>query len=129
VLWFTKLLRPVVNHLRRELGYRVLPWIDDFLCLLTDGRRPATGRYCRRARIRLDALFGELGITRHPDKGCWDGAQVLEHLGVLIDTHKMRVFVTERKVLRMRNMAKELLLCAQRNRRLVSRERCGISTV
>jgi hypothetical protein len=47
----------------------------------------------------------------------------LEYLGVLIDTQKMRVFVTERKVLRMRRMAKELFLCAQRNRRLVSTEK------
>jgi hypothetical protein len=46
----------------------------------------------------------------------------LEHLGILIDLRQMRVFVTERKVLRMRKMAKELLLCAQRNRRLVSME-------
>jgi hypothetical protein len=85
----------------------------------------------RRARIRLDSLFGELGLTRHPDKGCWEGAQVLEHLGVLIDTRQMRVFVTERTILRMRKMAKELLLRAQRNRRLVSIEEvrhfCGVA--
>jgi hypothetical protein len=47
---------------------------------------------------------------------------VLEHIGVLIDTHQMPVLVTERKV-RMRKMAKELLMCAQMNRRLVSLEK------
>jgi hypothetical protein len=124
-------MRTVVEHITSELGYRVLPWIDDFLCAPTDGRRPAIGRDCRRARIRLDSLFGELGLTRHPDKGRWEGAQVLEHLGVLIDMRQMRVFVTERKVLRMRKMAIELLLCAQRNRRLVSMEKvshiCGVA--
>jgi hypothetical protein len=40
------------------------------------------------------------------------------------------VFVTEQKVLRMSKMAKELLQCAQRNRRLVSMENmrryCGV---
>jgi hypothetical protein len=97
VLWFTKLMRPVVKYIRSELGYRLLPWIDDFLCAPTDGRRPATGRDCRRARIRLDAIFRELGLTLHPEKGCWEGSQVVEHLKVLLDTQQMRVFVTERK--------------------------------
>jgi hypothetical protein len=91
----------------------VLPWIDDFLCAPTDGRRPAIGRDCQRERIRLEALLGDLGLTWHPYKGCWEGAQVLEHLDVLIYTRRMRVFVTEQKVLRMRKMAKELLLCEE----------------
>jgi hypothetical protein len=109
----------------------VLPWIDDFLCAPTEGRLPATGRDCRRAGKRLDVLFRELGLTRHPDKECWEGAQVLEHLGVLLDTRQMRVFVSDRKIQRMRKMARDILLCAQRNRRLVSlgilRRFCGVA--
>ena len=35
---------------------------------------------------------------------------MVEHLGVLIDTRQMRVFVTDRKVKRMRKMAQEILL-------------------
>ena len=31
VLWFAKLLRPVVRYLREKYHYRVLPYIDDFL--------------------------------------------------------------------------------------------------
>jgi hypothetical protein len=41
VLWFKKLMRPVVKFIRRNLGYRLLPWIDDFLYAPTDGCRPA----------------------------------------------------------------------------------------
>ena len=56
---------------------------------------------------------------------------MVEHLGVLIDTRQMRVFVTDRKVKRMRKMAQEILLCAQRNRRLVPvgklRHFCGVA--
>jgi hypothetical protein len=111
VLWFTKLMRPFVKYVKNEMGYRLLPWIDDFLCAATDGHRPAIGRNCRRARIRLDKIFGKLVLTRHPGKGCWEGAQVEEHLGVLIDTRQMRVFMTDRKVQKMRKMAKELLVC------------------
>jgi hypothetical protein len=130
-LWFTKLMRHVVKYLRSELGYRVLPWIDDFLCAPTDGRRPATGRDCRRECSRIDAIFGALGLTRRPERGCWEEAQVLKHLGVLIDARQMRVFVTDRKVQRMRRMAQEILICTQRNRLLVTvgklRHFCGVA--
>jgi hypothetical protein len=90
----------------------VLPWIDDFLCAPTDGRRLATGRDCRRAGKRLDVLFRELGLSRPPDKRCWGGAQVLEHLGDLLDTRQMRVFVSDRQIQRMKKMARDILLCA-----------------
>jgi hypothetical protein len=129
-LWFMKLMRPVVKHPRSELGYRVLPWINDFVCAPTDGRRPATGSDCWKAGSRPDAIFGGLGLTRHPDKGCW-GSQILEHLGFLIDTRQMRVFVTDSKVQRMRRLAQEILLSAQRNQRLVVvgklRHFCGVA--
>jgi hypothetical protein len=69
VLWFTKLMRPVVKFIRRNLGYCLLPWIDDFLYAPTDSCRPAIGRDCRWAGIRLDEIFRVLGLTRHPDKG------------------------------------------------------------
>jgi hypothetical protein len=109
----------------------VLPWIDDFLCAPTDGRHPATERDYRREGSRLDAIFGALGLTRHPEKGCWEGAQVLEHLGGLSDTRQMQVFVTDHKVQRMRRKVQEILLSAQRNRRLVAVEKlrhfCGVA--
>ena len=131
VLWFTKLLRPVVKHIRSVLRFRLLPWIDDFLCAPTDGKRPATSRDCRRAGRKLDDLFRSLGIVRHESKGCWVGSQRLEHLGFLLDTAEMRVFVTDAKVAKLRKLAKELLLSVQRNRRLVSAARlrhfCGVA--
>jgi hypothetical protein len=42
-LLFTKLMRPVVKHLRRKLGYRVLPWIDDFYARLPTVVAPPLG--------------------------------------------------------------------------------------
>lgn len=131
VLWFTKLLRPLVKHIRSRLKYRLLPWIDDFLCAPTDGSRPATARDCRRAGRKLEALFGRLGIKRHESKGCWEGAQRLEHLGFLLDTRELRVFVTDAKVQKLRQQAQQLLLSVQRNRRLVSAAKlkhfCGVA--
>jgi hypothetical protein len=112
---FTKLLRPMFKYIRTELGYRLLPWIDDFLCAPSDGSRPATGRDCRRARSRLEVLFAKLGLTRHQEKGCGERTTKIEHLGVLLDTTEMRVYATDKKVERMKSLAKELLLSAQRN--------------
>ena len=42
VIWFTKLLRPLVQHLREVLGYRVLPYTDDFACAPSLLGRPST---------------------------------------------------------------------------------------
>jgi hypothetical protein len=79
-------------------------------------------RDCHRARLKLHVLFQKFGITRHPEEGCWRGSRVLEHPGVLLDMERIRVFVKERKVLAIGRLARDLLLGAQRNRRLVSLE-------
>ena len=75
-------------------------------------------------------LFGRLGLAQNETKGCWEGTPVLGHLDCIIDTEKMRVFAHEKKVLRLRRLAKEMLLGAQLHRRLVSlcrlRHVCGV---
>lgn len=130
VLWFPKLLRPLVQYLREKLGYRVLPYIDDFVAAPCPHGRPSRPADCKRARRRLTGLFGRLGIVRHPQKGCWEGSQKLDHLGVQIDTVAMKVFVSEKKVEKVRSLAKKIMLLAQKNRRLVSlellRHFCGV---
>lgn len=129
-LWFTKLMRPIVQHLRVKKTYRVLPYIDDFAAAPSPHGTAATTEDCTAAGIYLDGLFARIGIVRHPDKGCWAGTRHLEHLGMLIDTEKMRVFVTDKKIERVRALAKKILVLAQRNRRLVSldllRHFCGV---
>ena len=49
VLWFTKLLRPLVQHLREVLRYCVLPCIYDFACAPSPLGRPSTRQDCARA--------------------------------------------------------------------------------
>ena len=130
VLWFSKLMRPVVKYIRTMWRYRLLPWVDDFLCAPSDGRRAAGPKDCQRARGRLGRLFGSLGIVRHPEKGCWEGATQLEHLGFLIDTKELKVYVPDRKILRVQRLARRLLGLAARNRRLVPADKlrtfCGV---
>ena len=119
VLCFTELLRPPVRHLREWLSYRMLPYIDDFLIGSVSTWPPIyTQGLC--ASERLDGVFARTGLTQHPDKGCWEGSQSLDHVGVHIDTRNMKLYVADRKVRRVRGFAKKILLLAQRNRCLIS---------
>jgi hypothetical protein len=130
VLWFVELMRPFVRYIRAKWRYCILPYIDDFL----SGFLRSAQRHKRdfwRAGRRIEALLVWVGLTRYPEKGCWKGSQQIEHLGVLMDIVRMRVFVTDGKVRKMRRLAREFLECAGRNRRLVShaelRHFCGVA--
>lgn len=119
VLCLTKVLHPLVRHMRRKRSYRVLPYIDDFLVPPSPPGRAASEADCVRAQERLTVLSRRLGVVRHPDKGCWRGAQSIHHLGIHLDTVAMRVYVSAEKVDHIRALATRILLMAQRNRRLV----------
>lgn len=129
-LWFTKLMRPLVQRLREKEQYRVLAYLDDFLVAPSRVGRVSSAQDCERARRVIGQLLGRLGITRHPDKGEWEGSTRLEHLGVLIDTVEMRVFVTDAKVVRVQKWARKVIGIAARNQRLVPldmlRSFCGL---
>jgi hypothetical protein len=71
VIWFVKLMRPFVRYIPATWRYRILQYISDFLAAPSDGKRPATQRHCRRACRRIEDLLVWLGLTRHPEKGCW----------------------------------------------------------
>lgn len=71
VLWFMKLLRPLVQFMREKLKYRVLPYIDDFLVAPSPPGRAATKGDCKKAGRVLEVLFERLGLCRHPEKGVW----------------------------------------------------------
>lgn len=130
MLWFTKLLRPLVQHLREKLGYRVLPYIEDFLAAPCPYGQPSTARDCSRAGMRSSGLFRRLGIVHHPGMGFWEGTRQLDHLGMHLDTDAMKEYMSDAKVRKVRGLAKRILLLAQRNRRLVSlellRNFCGV---
>ena len=98
--------------MRDTLGYRVLPYIDEFLAAPCRYERPSTQADCRRARKRLSVLFGRLGIMRHEEKGCWEGGRRVEHLGKLIDMEDMKVYVSDAKVKKVQGLARKILLMA-----------------
>ena len=69
-LWFTKLMRPVVQFIRDKWCWRVLPYLDGFLLDPSSPGRPSTTADCAVARVRWEGLLGQLGLSRHPSKGC-----------------------------------------------------------
>lgn len=98
-------MRVFVNHLRTKMGYRLLPYIDDFLVGASPPGRPANNSDVHRAHCVIDKLMHRLGLRRKVGKGCWEGGQQIEHLGFLIDTKAIQVYAEDRKVQRVRKMA------------------------
>jgi len=128
-LWFTQMMAPFVRELR-HMGFRVLAYLDDFLIAPNRHGAVATNRDCRRAACRIDELMTSLGLTRHPSKGEWEGRQVIEHLGVIIDSVRMKFFVAPRKVAKVQSLAGKLLKEVRNRRRWVTKKAlthfCGV---
>lgn len=129
-MWCTKMMRGFVRYMREKLGYRVMPYIDDFLVISARVGRVAQESDVTDARIRVTRLIKRLGITRKVGKGCWEGSRKIDHLGVHIDSEKMRVYVSDAKVSRVQDTARKLLRQAHRNRRILPadtiRRSCGV---
>lgn len=121
-LWFTQFISTFVPEVRRW-GYRVLPYVDDFLIAPSPAGTSSTLSDCESATGRIDTLLKELGLKRKEGKGTWTGTQRLEHLGVVVDSLRMRFSVTEEKAKRVRSMAKFLLRDVRLSRR---KARCAL---
>jgi hypothetical protein len=94
---FTQLMVPLVCKLRTGLGYRALPYLDNFLVYSAKVGRVATRLDYGRAARAKGKLFGTLGLTRHLTKGEWSGSTRVEHMGCIIDNMLKRFFIAPRK--------------------------------
>lgn len=117
-LWFTQLMAPFVQELRRW-GYRILAYLDDFLIAPSPYGTKSGPEDCRKARERISKLMEHLGLQRHPEKGEWTGATRVEHLGVLLDSMEMKFHVVPHKAEKVRRMSKDLLKEVRFGRRWV----------
>ena len=124
--WLTRVFKTLVNRLRggpealskrrRERrpgrGYlRVLPYLDDFLCVCRSREEAVlAARWIRE-------LLDDLGLPWHPSKCQWEPVQVLEHLGLVIDTERGLFLVSPKRVAKIQRAARDLLCRAAAGRR------------
>jgi hypothetical protein len=105
------------SHRTKVIGVRCLPYLDDFM-FMVQGRREAY-----RIREWVGLTLERLGLQRQPAKGHWRPTQVLDHLGLRVDTRRGLYLVPPDRVNRIQSTAKDLLCRAARDRRLVPARR------
>jgi len=128
-LTWTKVMRPVVEHLR-QADFRIMAYVDDF-----GGAPPAPpGQAATSAQAAagyrfIERLFGELGLKLHPTKGVRHGPTRMRLLGHLIDTRLARFLLPEDRVDKLVGLAQALTRYASQHRRWVNfialRRFCG----
>lgn len=125
----TKLLRPVIQHLR-SLGYIVLPYMDDF-AISVDQPETVTCAQATAARAYAVDVFTRLGLHVHPEKGSPRGTTRLEMLGFVIDTTRSLLVLTPKRQHKLVGAAHSIMGAAARDRRWVRTRAlqrfCGIA--
>ncbi|KAK3282239.1 hypothetical protein CYMTET_10012 [Cymbomonas tetramitiformis] len=94
-----------------QQGARVLPYMDDFLLMLSS-RIEAL-----RARELTSRVLVRLGLSRNEKKGQWEPTQLVEHLGLEVDLKAGQFRVTPARLQKIRLQSKALLSEASRQRR------------
>lgn len=87
---FTKLLRPVVAHLRR-VGTRVVIYLDDILLLHSSKER------AREEGQKVKSLLESLGFVLSGEKSIEEPSQTIEYKGLIICSIPMSFSLTEKK--------------------------------
>ena len=112
-------MRPVVRWLRESCSYRVRIYVDD---LRIDPSRFGVMENlmnAARARKTITSLLERICLTRNMEKGCWQGSRQIEHLGMLLDTSELGVYIQDHKVRRVHDMALRMLRRSHLNKRLI----------
>ena len=101
-LYFTKILKPVLAHLR-EQGFTSSNYLDDFF-LVSD-----SFEHCERNVEATIDLLSNLGFYINTKKSINKPTQVLEHLGLMLNSLDMTVSINTDKKEKIRFWATELL--------------------
>lgn len=111
---FTKTIKPVTTLLR-ELGVRMVQYLDDFLIMA------ASPHLAKEHTTALIYLLENLGFIVHPGKSITQPTQSLEFLGMILDTQRMELQVPGAKLKKIRTEANNLLRAETVTARDVSR--------
>jgi hypothetical protein len=99
---FTKLLKPALSALR-EQGIRIVMFIDDSLIM-------AQGADILQQHLEiLVTLFHSLGFIINWEKSCLHPKQIIEFLGLLIDSIKMTTCLPEEKLVKIQKESRHLM--------------------
>jgi hypothetical protein len=106
---------PCKKNLRSQKwkGLRLLPFLDDYLFLSTSKKQALSDR------SHVEKTLNLLGLARNVTKGYWEPVQVLEHLGLEIDTVKGEFRAPQAKLESISQLARTIQGRAARNRRWV----------
>lgn len=99
---FTKALKPVMAHLRRQ-GLRVVIYLDDLLIMHQDYNALAS------LAQEIIELSTALGFSINFDKSSLTPSYLIEYLGVEIDSYSFLFRLPENKVKKLEMKCKELL--------------------
>jgi hypothetical protein len=87
---FTKLLKRIVGFLRKQ-GLRLVVYLDDILII-------GHSEESTREAVKLVVNFFEsLGFVIQGEKSILEPSQVLEYIGLVIDTNSMNFFLLQKK--------------------------------
>ncbi len=89
---FTKLLRPVISYLRKE-GIRLVVYLDDILIV------NETQEGAKRDFLIVVELIQRLGFLINWPKSVPEPAQILEYLGLVIDSRELSFTLPKKKAL------------------------------
>ena len=99
---FTKLLKPVMGHLR-SVGITAIIYIDDCL-IIASSEEELVDHVMYASR-----LFDSLGLTINVEKSQFSPTQVINYLGFSLDSLSMSVALTEDKMDRIKSLGFSLL--------------------
>ena len=91
---FTKICRPIAAHFR-ALGIRLLVYLDDWL-LIANSRDQAI-----RDFQYVTSFLESLGFLVNQEKSCGVPEQVVEHLGLIVDSRTMSFALPNEKISRI----------------------------
>ena len=111
---FTQWLKGGPVKKLRQLGLRILCYVDDFLiCSRTYEDSLRDGKL-------FDKVMEEYGLHVHPEKGQRSPAQQVDHLGLRVDSKRNLFLVPPERLTEVRKMARQVMGAACGNQRRVN---------
>ncbi len=100
---FTKVLKPLFSHLRSKFGDICPGYIDDSLYI------GESALHCAETTLHVVDLFSILGLKIIPEKSVIVPSQTIEFLGFVIDSVRMTVTLTARKMEKIKSLCLSFL--------------------